>query len=186
MNIEEQDLVEGCKSGKQDAYRHLYYTYASSLLHIIGRYISDRSTAHDLLHDTFLKVFDKIETFEYRGAGSLAAWLNRIAGNEALMHLRKESRWADFPAEEMNLKDETDNEEPEAELVQNLSYEQILSCIHRLPTGYRTVFILYVIEGYSHKQIAETLGIAERSSASQLSRARKLLAKEINLYNATN
>ncbi|KGN90755.1 hypothetical protein HQ45_01110 [Porphyromonas crevioricanis] len=180
----EQDLAERCKAGEQEAYRTLYYDYAPSLLRTICRYISDTDTAKDLLHDTFIKVFDKINGFHYRSEGSLEAWLSRIAINEALMHLRKGNKWADYPVE--LLADEKEEEsEPDSDEVSALSYEQILAMIHKLPPGYRAVFILYVIEGYSHKQIAETLGIAEHSSASQLSRARKLLAKEITQANTT-
>lgn len=163
--------------------RLLYCTYAPYLLGVIHRYVNVYDDSKDLLQDSFLVVFDKIGMFKYRGEGSLKAWLTRVVINESLMFLRKSKKtnffsFDDAVARELDLED--DPVSPDESLVDRFSYEDLMSLIDKLPPGYRTILLMYVVDGYSHKEIAEKLGINERSSSSQLSRAKKFLAKEIN------
>ena len=142
------------------------------------RYLPQTDDAKDVVHDSFLKVFSHIREFNYRGAGSLRAWVLKIVANEAVNMLRKSERFSfvdDIP-------DEPDVEPPDLDEVPP---EEINRMIGLLPSGYRTVFNLFVFEQMSHKQIAEMLGIKENSSASQFLRAKKMLKKLINDYHHT-
>ena len=139
------------------------------------RYLPQTDDAKDVVHDSFLKAFSHIRDFNYRGEGSLRAWMMKIVANEAINTLRKTSRLSfvsDIP-------DEPDDEPPDIEAVPP---EEINRMIGLLPSGYRTVFNLFVFEQKSHKQIAEMLGIKENSSASQFLRAKTMLKKLINEY----
>jgi len=173
--MSESELTDRCKNGETSACKSLYEAYAEGMLRICYRYTGNIDTAHDLLHDGFLKVFSSIASFSYKGEGSLRAWLGRIFTNTALEYLRKRDLLrTGSPLEEIeNLADEP---EPDATL---LPIDTLMRFVTELPTGYRTVFNLYVFEGWSHKEIANKLGIHEKSSASQLNRARRLLASRI-------
>ena len=129
----------------------------------------------DLLQDVFIKVFDRFGLYHYRGEGSLKAWLSRIVVNDSLRILQKSDRL--LPVE--NLPEPAQDEDPD---VENVPLDVLHDMIARLPDGYRTVFNLYVFEQKKHKDIAALLGIKENSSASQLLRAKALLAKELKEY----
>ncbi len=145
----------------------------------VARYISDEDDRKDVLQDSFIKIFDSLGRFTYRGEGSLRAWMTRITINEALQRLRREKRYDLFsPIEEL----QDDVEEPED--LDSLPPEVLLEMIASLPEGYRTVLNLFVFEDKSHKEIAQLLGIKENSSASQYHRAKALLAQKINAYKA--
>src|SRR5690606_3475798 len=128
------------------------------------RYIQQQEIAEERLSDTFLKAFQNVEQFQYRGEGSLQAWLSRIAVNECLMYLRQNNRiqFSDITAKGLeNMK------EPSAEIIQKLTSKELLKLIHTLPIGYQTVFTLHLIEGFSHKEIADRLNLGENTSKSQ-------------------
>ncbi|MDD4632865.1 MAG: sigma-70 family RNA polymerase sigma factor, partial [Proteiniphilum sp.] len=131
------------------------------------------------LQDSFLKIFNAIHMFEYRGEGSLRAWASRIVANESLRHLsaNEKMQFIGFPEEELPLPAE--EQEPDFD---EIPVTVIQEMIRMLPAGYRTVFNLYVFEQKSHREIASMLHIAESSSASQLHRAKAILMKEIELY----
>lgn len=177
--MEEQELAARCKRGDRAAYKELYERYAGRLMGISLRYVADRDTAEDLLHDGFLKIFNSFDKFTWRGEGSLKAWMERVMANTALQHLRKNdvmSQWIaldDVPAT---------YDEPEPEAVDTIPREVLMQFIRELPTGYRTVLNLYVFEGKSHKEIASLLGINEKSSASQLTRAKAALAHKVRAW----
>ncbi len=143
------------------------------------RYLSRRDVAEDSLQDSFVKIFRSIDKFTYRGEGSLRAWMERISINTALEHLRngKKSMLLDENYIPDNLASE-----PSYSDVESLPQELLMNLIGELPDGYRAVFNLYCIEGYSHKEIAEQLGINEKSSSSQLLRAKRLLASKVKQY----
>jgi RNA polymerase sigma-70 factor (ECF subfamily) len=139
------------------------------------RYLSDREATEDVLQDCFVKILTSIGRFEYRGEGSLKAWVTRVAANESLNYLRQHER-IELVEE---IPDEMEEEEPD---VGNVPLELLQRMIEELPVGYRAVFNLYVFEQMSHKQIAKVLGIKESTSASQYFRAKKLLARRIRNY----
>ena len=134
-------------------------------------------TAEDVLQDGFVTLFSKLES--YKGEGSFEGWARRIFVNTALMHLRKKDALkmsGDLQEAEM-MKSETVSQ------TQHLAYQDLMKLITALPDGFRTVFNLYVVEGYSHKEIGEMLHISETTSRTQLSRARSCLQKKMNELN---
>ena len=177
----EETLVRLIAGGDGQAMHTLYCRHVRYLSAVCSRYIRNDEDIKDVLQDAFLKIFSSIGSFEYRGDGSLRGWMTRIVLNEALGFVKRNSRLdlVELDPEETNIADE----EPETE---GIPSAVIHSMIRELPDGYRTIFNLYVIEEKSHKEIAELLGIKENSSASQLHRAKAMLAEKINRYNALN
>ena len=174
--MDELELSELCKQGNARARKELYEHYAGRMLAICLRYTGNRDTAQDLLHDGFLKIFGSFDKFTWRGDGSLRAWMERIMVNIALQFLRKNDAISQAsPLEEVP---EAYNEAAESD-VELIPQHVLMDFIRELPTGYRTVFNLYVFEEKSHKEIAQLLGINEKSSASQLFRAKSVLGKKI-------
>lgn len=166
------ELIEGCKRQNRDAQKRLYERYASKWYALCCRYIKDKIEAEDVLIVAFTKILNKID--QYTGEGNFEGWMRKVIVNEALSYLRKNK----------NMYLETDIEaadyEPDYEnLEKNLEAEDLLKMIDQLPTGYRIVFNLFAIEGYSHQEIGEQLGISESTSKSQLSRARASLQKSL-------
>jgi len=142
------------------------------MYHTCMRYLTDQMEAEDAMTEGFVKVFSKIDLFEYRGKGSFEGWVKRIMINESLMALRKKKHvHVDI--------DQYFNIESRSTTDSELEYREIVNLIFHLPKGYRTVFNMYVIEGYSHKEIADRLKISENTSKSQLSKARGSLLKSL-------
>lgn len=169
----EQYILSLFKEAHQQAMDKLYMQYADYMTGICARYISDEDTIKDVLQESFIKIFTQIHKFEYRGKGSLKAWLTKVVVNEALIHLQKNKEIF------VPLQDDLPDEDPN---VENLGADVLFAFIQKLPDGYRTVFNLFVVEGKSHKEIAEILHIQPATSASQFLRARKLLAEMIQEY----
>lgn len=184
MEMEEQILAEGCREGEDTARRELYDRYAARLLAVCLRYSGDRATAEDLMHDAFLKIYGAFDRFSYRGPGSLRAWMERIAVNVALEWLRNRNKLNFRTLDEGRVL--PDVPEPDPSEVARIPRDVLMGFVSELPDGYRTVFNLYCIEGYSHRDIAQMLGINEKSSSSQLFRARTLLARRIAAYMETH
>ena len=166
----ETQLLKGCLAGDSRAQQALYEKYAGKMFVVCLRYIKDESEAEDTMVHGFAKVFEKLEQF--KGEGSLEGWIRRIMVNQSLLYIRKNK------AMYLEVDIEKAEHTPDFGTLDNhLEADDLLNMVQRLPTGYRTVFNLYAIEGYSHKEIAERLGISENTSKSQLSRARALLQK---------
>ena len=171
-NNKEQHIISLFAKGDTLAMDKLYGEYADYLAKVCLRYIGNREDMHDVLQEAFIRIFTKIHTFEYRGKGSLKAWLTRIVINESLHFLRENDASA-FIDKEVDLPDVVAGE-PD---IDSLSITQITDTILKLPPGYRTVFNLFAIEGKSHKDIAELLNIKPDTSASQFHKARNMLAR---------
>lgn len=186
MQMEEQILAEGCSAGSDAARRELYDRYAGRLLAICMRYAGDRATAEDLMHDAFLKIYGAFGRFTYRGPGSLRAWIERITVNVALEWLRSRNRLGCVPLDEGRAAGGVAEPEPAAEEIARVPRDVLLRFVGELPDGYRTVFNLYCMEEYSHREIAELLGINEKSSSSQLARARSILSRKVREYLKTH
>jgi RNA polymerase sigma-70 factor (ECF subfamily) len=174
-----EDLLNGCKAGNPKMQELLYQQTASRMLVICMRYAKDHMEAEDVLQMGFLKIFEKIN--EYRGEGSFEGWMRRIMVRTAIESYRKNIR-------SITIVDIDDAlEQPSTGFDFNgLGMEDLLKIIQNLADGYRMVFNMYVIEGYSHKEIAEMLGISEGASKSQLSRARGILKQEITKMERIN
>lgn len=175
--FDEKELVEMCKRGDNHARKKLYEMFAGRLMTICLRYAPDRESAEDTLHDGFLKIFSSLDKFTWHGEGSLRAWLERVMANEALQALRH-MEWEHESIEEHEFDDEFD--EPDEDDISIIPEDVLLQFISELPTGYRTVFNLHTFEELSHKEIAQLLNINEKSSASQLARAKSTLAQRVN------
>ena len=184
MQMEEQILAEGCRKGDDMARKELYDRYAGRLLSICMRYAGDRATAEDLLHDAFLKIYGAFDRFTYRGTGSLRAWIERITVNVALEWIRSRSKLGSVTLDEGKAAAKV--AEPDVAEMARVPREVLMRFIGELPEGYRAVFNLYCIEEYSHRDIARMLGINEKSSSSQLFRARAMLARRIRAYLETH
>ena len=171
---DEQQLIAECIKGKSWAQKAIYDKYAATMMSVCIRYVTDRETARDLLQDGFIKLFTKIES--YSGIGAFGGWVRRIFVTTALEHLRRN----DTLKQSANIDDiGYAIENDEISVLDKLSADDLMNCISNLSTGYRTVFNLYAIEGYSHAEIAETLKISEATSRSQFMRARKILQSNI-------
>ncbi len=184
MQMEERILAEGCRKGDNAARKELYDRYAGRLLAICMRYVGERATAEDLLHDAFLKIYGAFDRFSYRGAGSLRAWIERITVNVALEWLRNRNRLGVVELDEGRAAGTI--AEPDPAEVARVPHDVLMRFVGELPDGYRAVFNLYCIEGFPHREIAQMLGINEKSSSSQLFRARSILARRIKDYLKTH
>ncbi|MDY6240800.1 MAG: RNA polymerase sigma factor [Prevotella sp.] len=173
LNKEQRILAQFAR-GDQRAMDVLYATYADYLTGVASRYIRQPDNLHDVMQEALIKVFTSIQDFEYRGKGSLKAWLTRVVINEALIFLRQNKR-----LNETNIDALPDMPEEEPPDTSGLTPEQAKALIDQLPDGYRAVFNLYAIEGKSHKEIAELLHIKPDTSASQYHRAKNMLARLI-------
>ena len=181
--MKEQELADKCRQGDNEARRLLYERYGGRLFAVCLRYVADRELAQDLLHDGFLKIFESFEKFSWRGEGSLRAWMERVMINLVLQYLRRNDVLNQSAALETVAEV---YEEPEVSVVDQISQQQLMDFITELPVGYRTVLNLFVFEGKSHKEIAQLLGINEKSSASQLARAKAALASKIHAWMKDN
>lgn len=170
--LNEAALIDECIRQKRKAQFALYERFAPVMLSVCMRYSRNREEAEDLLQEGFLKVFDKIATF--RGQGSLEGWIRRIMVNNSLNYLK--SRKLIMVEEDPQKMGESLADDHPADIPDDLySPEVMLRAVQQLPDGYRVVFNLYVFEGYSHREVADSLGISENTSKSQLSRARRYL-----------
>jgi RNA polymerase sigma factor (sigma-70 family) len=168
----ETQLIRGLRDSDPKAQRLLYEKFSGKMLAICLRYVGDRMTAEDILIQGFMKVFESVGRF--REDGSFEGWVKRIMVNEALGYLRRNRKLLESVGVE-----EAGGLADAAYADQHLEASEILAIIDRLPFGYRTVFNLYAIEGFSHTEIAAMLGISEGTSKSQLHRARSHLQQMV-------
>lgn len=174
----ENDIIKGCQRGDRSAQKALYDRYAPKMLGVIRRYVSRLDEAEDLLVEGLFKVLDKIDTFQEQG--SFEGWIRRIIINETLMQLRK--KHALKQAVEMGeVNPNFFSQAPKA--IGRLEAQDILDLLDQLPIGYRTVFSLYVLEGYKHREIAELLDISINTSKSQLILAKQKLRQRLEIMN---
>lgn len=174
----EEELASKCRQADNKARKELYERYGGSLMAICLRYIGDRESAKDVLHDGFIRIFQSMGQFTYQGEGSLKAWLSKVMVNEALGYLRRHTQ---MTQQEVLMEEVPDNPDTD-ESVCNIPHRVLMRMISELPEGYRTVFNLYVFEGRSHKEIAQVLGITEHTSSSQFYRAKTLMIRKIKEY----
>jgi RNA polymerase sigma-70 factor (ECF subfamily) len=168
----EAELVRDCQKGDRRAQRAVYELFAGRIFSLCRRYLPDPMDAEDVLVMSFVKVFDRIGQF--RSEGSFEGWIRRIAVNESLTWLRRnKSMFVETDLEA------ADREPDFSKFSDHLEAEDLMNMVSELPPGYRMVFNLYAIDGYSHDEIARQLGISENTSKSQLSRARALLQKRL-------
>lgn len=171
----EQELLVGCLAGQTLAQKYLYQRFFGQMLGICMRYTSNRCEAEDVLNQAFLKVFKNLD--QYRGTGALGGWIAQIVFRTAIDYVRSQNAYRktmDFQSVSEGV--------IQNPALDNLAAEEILSLLQELPTSTRTVFSLYVLEGYKHQEIAQELGISEGTSKWHLSEARKNLKKRLKHF----
>lgn len=173
--ISDTDLIEGCQREDRKMQQQLYQRFAPKMYGVCLRYAGNIEEAEDILQEGFIKVFRKIGSF--RGEGSFEGWIRRIFVNTAIEHFRRKSY-----LQPITEKEETTVENKYLSVLDSLAEKDIINLVQQLSPGYRTVFNMYVIEGYTHKQIAEMLGISEGTSKSQLSRAKSILQELVQKH----
>jgi RNA polymerase sigma factor (sigma-70 family) len=173
----DEQLVSGCLKRDPIVQKALYQRFSRKMMSICMRYAHNREQAQDMLQDGFVKVFQKMDHF--RGDGPLGGWIARTMVNTALDHIRRNKVFD----HSLDLTEAEHLHQGDEQVLTGMSADELLELIQSLPTGYRTVFNLFVIEGYAHKEIADMLGISENTSKSQFMKARaylrKLLPKEV-------
>lgn len=184
MNLADRDdvkeLIDGCIKGDRKSQQALYQNHYGKMLGVCMRYASNKEEAQDFLHDGFLKVFAKLSSF--KNEGSLEGWIRRIIVNNTIDSIRKKKETVFTYEDEsqlINLSDSIEEEnEMETQRFQTIKADVVTSLIQKLTPGYKAVFNMYVIENYSHKEIAEMLNISIGSSKSNLAKA-KLKLREL-------
>ena len=169
-----ESLVSGCKAMDRKAQEKLYQLTASKMLGVCMRYTNNRAEAEDILQTGFVRVFTRMDS--YRSEGAFEGWIRKIMVNTAIESFRRNKRMVQ--AEDIQ---ELAEENAPGFDVDELAYADLLNIVQQLPAGYKIVFNMYAIEGYSHREIAEALDISESTSKSQLLRAREWLKKRIKL-----
>lgn len=173
-------LVKDCLKGRPEAQRQLYEHFAGGMMGICYRYTKSMTDAEDVLQEAFIKVYRNLH--QYKGEGELGAWIRKIIVNTALNYLKKNSRYQ----EDLAFLDNgaglhpISSDNPEIQL----QAKELAELVRQLPTGYQTIFNLHAIEGYTHVEIGEMLGINEGTSRSQYSRARSLLITWLKVQNS--
>ena len=170
--MNDSDLVEKCIDENQKAQRELFEKFAPKMLSVCMRYAKNTQQAEDVLQDGFIKVFSKINMFK---GGSLEGWIRRIMVNTSLDQIRRDKKFKDDVALE-SVDYKTDQN---GFILENLQADDLLKLINAMPAGYKTVFNMFAIEGYSHKEISKELEISENTSKSQYSRAKAYLQSKM-------
>lgn len=175
INYSEAELVAGCQKEDPRFQRALYQRYHRLMFAVCLRYTDSKDDAQDILQEGFVKVFKHIHSFKRKG--SFEGWIRRIMIHSSIEHYRKRSRYFMVDIEEAK------QVEFNSDALSNMGRDEIMALITQLPPGYRTVFNLYVIEGYSHQEISTMLDISVGTSKSQLSRAKRLLQEKLEKIN---
>ena len=179
---EEERWLRKALDGDNTAIEWIYRKHVRYLSALCSRYITEDEDIKDVLQESFIKIFTSLDSFEYRGEGSLKAWMAKITLNETLKFVRNNSR---LPINSIDDKD-TNIADGDSMETEDIPTDVLHRFIRELPDGYRTVFNLYVIDDKSHKEIAQLLGIKENTSASQLHKAKSMLAQKIKHYRTIN
>ena len=167
--IDQSQLIKNCLKGKAAAQKQLYDKYAPEMLGVCYRYTKSLQDAEDVMQNGFVRVFKFLN--QYKEEGELGAWIRRIMVNTALNYLKKSKKYQHdllFDTTELHV---ITNDNPEV----LLNAKELAELIRQLPTGYQAIFNLYAVEGFSHAEIGQMLGISENTSRSQYMRARHLL-----------
>lgn len=168
----ESDLIHGCINGDRQIQEILYKRFSSKMYGVCLRYSGSPDDANDLLQEGFIKIYKNIDKF--RGDGSFEGWIRRIFVNTAIEHFRKKVKLYNVSEVQENTIEDTD-----ISVLDKLAVKDIIVLVNELAPGYKTIFNMHVIEGYSHKEIADILGITEGTSKSQLARAKGVLKKSL-------
>ncbi|MBK8424821.1 MAG: sigma-70 family RNA polymerase sigma factor [Lewinellaceae bacterium] len=175
QQLDDQELVRGVLQGKPTHQLALYKKFSVTMFRVLLRFARDHAEAEDMLQDGFIRVFR--DMVQFRGDGALGGWIRRIMVNTALSHLRKQR---DFLRDVSDFTPFENQFHTEEDFASQLDAETLMKTLQKLPPGYRTVFNLYAIEGFSHEEIADQLHISIGTSKSQLFKAREYLKRIID------
>lgn len=167
------ELIARCKAGERKAQELLYKQFAGKMLGVCMRYAIDKMEAEDMLQNGFMKVFNKLD--DYRGDGAFEGWIRRIMVHSSIEYYRKHHKMVQV----MDVTEMSNEPSVNPAAMANMGVKDLMGIIQQLSPGYRMVFNLYAIDGYSHREIAEIVGITEGASKSQLSRARTILKEQV-------
>lgn len=168
-----QQVIYKCAKGDRRAQKQFFELYANRLFAVAKRYAISYEMGEEALFQAFLKIYEKLDDFEFVNEQALLGWLKRIVINQCLMDRRKQLNIL-YKLEEI------DEEKYDTVFYDETNYEELIELVNELPDGYRTVFLMHVVDGYAHKEIGESLDISEGTSRSQFFKARKLLQKKMN------
>jgi len=171
------EIIEGCVKGDSKSQQIVYQKFYGKMLGACMRYSKDREEARDILQDGFLKVFTNIRS--YTGTGSFEGWIRKVIINTALDYIRKNKQLIQYANSDYVEENAEEIQEEESNEHQNISTEEIMKAVQQLPTAYRTVFNMFVVDGFSHQEIANELGINIGTSKSNLSKAKVHLKKTL-------
>jgi RNA polymerase sigma factor (sigma-70 family) len=171
-----QDLIDGCKTGDQKAQFQIYKLYYKAMFNTSLRIVNDTMEAEDVMQESFLSAFEKIES--YSGTVSFGAWLKKIVINRSLDALNRRKAIFEDIETHSGIRDDSGDDRTQKEEL-DVRVEEVKEAIERLPDGYRIILSLYLLEGYDHDEIAEILSITSSTSRSQLSRAKQKLIGEL-------
>ena len=174
--LTEQQMIDLCKKGDRVAQKALFDSLSRKMFPLCIRYMGDRDAAEDVLQEGFISLFSKLDS--YSGEGSFEGWARKVFVNTALMTLRKN----DVMKQSEDIESARNVTGNDTSALQNMSYKELMDIVAELPPGFRTVFNLFTVEGYSHKEISGILGITEATSRSQLQRARVMLQNRIKRH----
>ncbi len=177
--LEDVALAKACLEGSEKAQHSLYTRYSGQMMALCLRYAGDRDEAQDLLQEGFVKVFNKLDM--YNGKGPLGAWIRRTIANNALDHIRRTKReMAHMISLRVETAFELEESQNEYDVEENaLNEDKLMEMVQQMPMGYRTIFNMYAVEEYTHKEIAEQLGITESTSKTQYRKAKAYMRKLI-------
>lgn len=177
----DEDIIKGCLADNAEAQKELYEHYAPKLWPVCLRYAKNQMSAEDIMQEGFIRIYRYLVNF--KGEGSFEGWLRRTMVNTAINYYKKNLK----QSEERDIETVFNISASNVDAVSKMTADEILSIVQKLPDGYRTIFNLFVVEGFPHKEIAEKLGISENTSKSQLSRARVILQEKLNkIYKTDN
>lgn len=178
-SLTEKDLILNCLEGDRKSQKGLFDMYAGKMMTVCLRYARHQGEAEDLLQDGFIKVFKNLHKYNF--SGSFEGWIRRIMINTALKYISKKS----FQNESLGIESyQMHDRKDDPAILSKLTVDEMMTLVQELPQGYRYVFNLYAIEGFSHKEISELLSIEESTSRSQLVKARRILQKKIKEINS--
>ncbi len=169
----DHELATGILNGNRDAQQELWRLYSRKMMSVAIRYCDSREAAEDVLQDAFIKVYQRIA--QWQGSGPLGGWIRTVVVNTALTHIRSEHKWRN--SIDINAAQDLDAEEVDA--ISQMNAEALLELIDKMPRGYKTVFNLFAIDGYGHKEIGEKMGISESTSKTQFLKAKNWLKKHL-------
>lgn len=171
--MSDEELIQGCIKGKDSFQYEVYKRYSPKMFGVCLRYCASREEAEDVLQDGFIKVFNKIDTFKF--TGSFEGWIRKI-----MVHTAIRNKYITYRSHEVNTLEGVDHPSTDEKVISKLSMMDLMKLVNELPQGYKLVFNLFAVEGYSHKEIGEMLQIQEATSRSQYLRARQFLREKLD------